>query len=58
MGEVLMRDEKPRDFRDQQEELLQAVSAGDGEQAERLARRHIQTAAEFMVARLRGENGG
>jgi DNA-binding GntR family transcriptional regulator len=55
MGQVLMRDEKPRDIWDQHEELLKAVSAGDGERAERLARHHIEAAAEFMVARLRGE---
>ena len=55
MGEVLMRDNKPRDIWDQHEALLAAVSAGDGETAERLARRHILDAAEFMIQRLRQE---
>lgn len=55
MGAVLMRDDKPRDIWDQHEALLAAVSAGDGETAERLARRHILEAAEFMIARLKLE---
>ncbi len=57
MGEVLMRDDKPRDIWDQHEALLGAVLAGDAEQAERLARRHIEEAAQFMVARLQGGTG-
>ncbi|WP_342128474.1 GntR family transcriptional regulator [Hydrogenophaga sp. OTU3427] len=52
MGEVLMRDNKPRDIWDQHEALLQAIAAGDGERAEQLARQHIQEAADFMIARL------
>ena len=55
MGEVLMRDDKPRDIWDQHEALLDAVAAGDGERAERLARRHILDAADFMIQRLRAE---
>lgn len=55
MGEVLMRDDKPRDIWDQHEALLAAVSAGDGQKAEALARQHIEQAAEFMVERLRQE---
>jgi DNA-binding GntR family transcriptional regulator len=55
MGEVLMRDEKPRDIWDQHEALLEAVIAGDGARAERLARRHIEQAADFMIERLRRE---
>lgn len=55
MGEVLMRDERPRDIWDQHEELLRAVIAGDGHKAERLARRHIEQAADFMIERLRSE---
>lgn len=55
MGEVLMRDDKPRDIWDEHEALLAAVAAGDGEQAERLARRHILEAAEFMIRRLQAE---
>jgi len=53
MGEVLMRDERPRDIWDQHEALLAAVSDGHGAQAEKLARQHISQAATFMIARLR-----
>lgn len=55
MGEVLMRDNKPRDIWDQHEALLQAVANGDGERAERLAREHILQAADFMIDRLKAE---
>ena len=55
MGEVLMRDDKPRDIWDEHEALLAAVSAGDARKAEKLAREHIEQAAEFMVERLRRE---
>jgi DNA-binding GntR family transcriptional regulator len=55
MGEVLMRDERPRDIWDQHEALLQAVMAGDGKEAERLARAHIEQAADFMIERLKRE---
>ena len=52
MGEVLLRDEHPRDIWDQHEALLKAVVAGDAKAAERLARQHIEQAASFMLARL------
>ena len=55
MGEVLMRDELPRDIWDQHEALLDAVMAGDSAAAETLARRHITQAAEVMISRLRIE---
>ena len=57
MGEVLMRDEKPRDIWDQHDALLTAVAAGDGKSAERLARQHVDQAADFMIARLGREIG-
>lgn len=57
MGEVLLRDEKPRDIWDQHEALLQAVVAGDGRKAEKLARLHIDQAADFMIRRLAREAG-
>jgi DNA-binding GntR family transcriptional regulator len=55
MGEVLMRDELPRDIWDQHEAMLDAVVAGDGAKAEALARQHITQAAEVMITRLRSE---
>lgn len=55
MGEVLMRDETPRDIWDQHEALLQAIGRGDGAGAEQLARKHIVQAASFMIERLRLE---
>lgn len=55
MGEVLMRDDKPRDIWDQHEEMLGAVAAGDGLRAEVLARQHIFEAANFMILRLQTE---
>ena len=56
MGEVLIRDEKPRDIWDQHEAILQAVARGDGDRAEALARAHLVQAAGFMVSRLRLRN--
>ncbi|MEZ5738649.1 MAG: GntR family transcriptional regulator [Burkholderiaceae bacterium] len=56
MGEVLMRDDKPRDIWDQHEALLAAVASGDGERAERLARQHILDAADFMIERMQTEH--
>jgi DNA-binding GntR family transcriptional regulator len=55
MGEVLIKDEPPRDIWDQHEAIVQAIAAGKPARAETLARSHITQAAEFMVARLRGE---
>jgi DNA-binding GntR family transcriptional regulator len=58
MGEVLMRDEQPRDIWDQHEGLLEAVMAGDGARAEQLARQHVTQAAEVMIRRLATETQG
>ena len=55
MGEVLMQNEKPRDIWNQHEAMLQAIAAGAADQAETIARQHILQAADFMVARLRGD---
>ncbi len=55
MGEVLMQNEKPRDIWNQHEAMLQAIAAGAADQAEAMARQHILQAADFMVARLRGD---
>ncbi len=56
MGEVLMRDEQPRNIWDQHEGMLDAIAAGDGQTAEQLARQHISEAADFMINRLREVN--
>ncbi len=58
MGEVLMRDERPRDIWDQHEAMLAAVAGGDGNTAEALARQHVMQAANFMIARLRSQRDG
>ena len=55
MGEVLMRDETPRDIWNQHEALLEAVMAGDSMTAETMARHHITQAADFMIQRLNNE---
>ena len=55
MGEVLLRDEKPRDIWDQHTQILDAICAGDADRAELLARQHITQASGFMVSRLRGD---
>ena len=52
MGEVLMRDEKPRDIWDQHEALLQAIISGDGALAEKHAQEHILAAADFIIERI------
>ena len=53
MGEVLIRDETPRDIWNQHAEILDAIIAGAGDRAEALVRTHLTQAAGFMVARLR-----
>lgn len=52
MGQVLLRDDKPRDVWDEHERLLAAVVAGDAARAEALAREHVTTAADFMIERM------
>ena len=58
MGEVLLRDETPRDIWDQHAEILNAICRQDAALAESLARQHITQASGFMVARLRGDATG
>ena len=55
MGEVLMRDEKPRDIWDQHEAMLAEVAEGHGAEVEEMARQHVMQAANFMIARLRSQ---
>jgi DNA-binding GntR family transcriptional regulator len=52
MGEVLIRDESPRDIWDQHEAILKAIIKGDAERAENLTRKHLTQAAGFMVTRM------
>lgn len=52
MGEVLMRDEQPRNIWGQHEAMLEAIVAGDAQKAEELGRQHISQAADFMIQRL------
>lgn len=52
MGEVLRRDEQPRNIWNQHEAILKAIINGDGQKAEALARQHISQAADFMIQRL------
>ena len=53
MGEVLVRDQKPRDIWDQHAAILEAITTGNADQAEQLARQHLLLASNFMVTRLR-----
>jgi DNA-binding GntR family transcriptional regulator len=55
MGEVLIRDEKPRDIWDQHAAILDAIAAGDGDRAEALVRTHLTQASGFMLNRMRGK---
>lgn len=53
MGDIIARDQTPRDIWDQHERILRAIIRGDAEAAEALARKHIAGAAAFLVRRLR-----
>ena len=55
MGEVFRHDDKHRDIWEQHQELLDCLVAGKASAAERLAKKHILEAAEFMIARLSTE---
>jgi DNA-binding GntR family transcriptional regulator len=52
MGEVLVRDETPRDIWDQHEAILERIAAGDAKRAEALMRAHLDRADGLVVARL------
>ena len=54
MGEVLTKDETPRDIWNQHAAILDAITRGTPAKAEALARSHITQAADFMVARMQG----
>jgi DNA-binding GntR family transcriptional regulator len=53
MGEVLVRDQNPRDIWDQHAAILEAIAAGNPDIAEKLAREHLMQASGFMVSRLK-----
>lgn len=57
MGEVLMRDDQPRNIWDQHEALIEHIASGDSVAAEQLAREHILQAAAFMIDRLTEQAG-
>ena len=56
MGEVLMRDEKPRDIWDQHEAMLAAIAQGNGDAAEQAAMAHIMQTAAFIIGRINALN--
>lgn len=53
MGEVLVRDQSPRDIWDQHAAILEAIAAGNADEAERRSRAHLMQACGFMVSRLK-----
>ena len=55
MGDVLIKDETPRDIWNQHAAILDAIARGNAAKAEALARSHITQAADFMVARMKGK---
>ena len=57
MGSVLLSADKPRDIWDEHEALFKLVASGDGLRAEQAARKHLEDAADFMIARM-GEPPG
>ena len=58
MGEVLIKDEAPRDIWNQHAAIVDAIARGNAAKAEALARSHITQAADFMVTRMKGKGRG
>ena len=61
MGEVLLREKKPRRIWDQHQEILDAIIRRDASEAEQLAKVHITKAAGVFIAtleKLRAETDG
>ncbi|TWO73181.1 GntR family transcriptional regulator [Caenimonas sedimenti] len=54
MGDALMPGSHPGDLWDQHEAMLWAVATGDADDAERLARAHVQCSGEATLDRLHG----
>lgn len=57
MGSVLLSADKPRDIWDEHEALFELVASGDGLRAEQAARKHLEDAADFMIARMGDPSG-
>jgi len=53
MGEVLIKDQEPRDIWAQHAGILNAIASGDANLAEKLAIEHLMHASTFMVTRLK-----
>lgn len=55
-----MRDENPRDIRDQRAAILETIGQRDAHKADALARERLLLASAFMVSRLkaRGKAAG
>lgn len=52
MGQVLIRDHKPRDVWKEHEDMLDVLISGNAARAEEMARAHITGAADFMISQL------
>ena len=53
MGEVLIEDQELRDIWDQHEKILEAISKGKADLAEKCAKEHLTHASQYMVSRLK-----
>ena len=56
MGEVLVKDQQPRDIWDQHEQIWLAIRQGQSDLAHQRATQHLMQACEFMIQRL-GQTG-
>lgn len=54
MGEVLLKDQEPRDIWGQHEAIWQAIRRRDAAQAQNLVQSHLLNACNYMVQRLQG----
>ncbi|MEY2781878.1 MAG: hypothetical protein RL307_1582 [Pseudomonadota bacterium] len=52
MGEVLIKDQQPRDIWDQHEQIWQAIRSRQIELAQSRATQHLMLACDFMIQRL------
>ena len=56
MGEVLRRDQEPRDIWAQHEAIWEAITQGDAAKAEALVRAHLLNACGYLIDRLKKSN--